>query len=86
MPSPAFPESLATDQELESEGTMHQVASKILMTALWLARLARPDLALIVTRFQGHKVEQVRGPTVVEMHVLPLSHDKPHSSGHGFPN
>ena len=29
---------------------MHPVASKILMRALWLARLARPDLAFIVTR------------------------------------
>ena len=49
LPSPAFPESQATDQELESEGTMHPVASTILMRALWLARLARPDLAFIVT-------------------------------------
>ena len=50
VPSPAFPESQATDQELETTGDLHGTASRILMRALWLSRLARPDISFIITR------------------------------------
>ena len=36
VPSPAFPESQATDDELNSTGELHGTASRILMRALWL--------------------------------------------------
>ena len=49
VPSPAIPENQATDSELESEGELHSSASRVLMRALWLSRLARPDLSFIVT-------------------------------------
>ena len=48
--SPAFPESQATDSELNSTGELHGSASRILMRALWLSRLARPDISFIITR------------------------------------
>ena len=50
VPSPAFPESQVTDQELETTGDLHGTASRILMRALWLSRLARPDISFIITR------------------------------------
>ena len=50
VPSPAIPENQATDSELESEGELHSSASRVLMRALWLSRLERPDLSFIVTR------------------------------------
>ena len=50
VPSPAIPENQATDSELESEGELHSSASRVLMRALWLSRLARPDISFIVTR------------------------------------
>ena len=50
VPSPAIPENQATDSELESEGELHSAASRVLMRALWLSRLARPDIYFIVTR------------------------------------
>ena len=48
--SPAYPESQATDSELNSTGELHGSASRILMRALWLSRLARPDISFIITR------------------------------------
>ena len=50
VPSPAFPENQATDSELESTGELHGSASRILMRALWLSRLARPDISFVITR------------------------------------
>ena len=50
VPSPAFPESQATDQELETTGDLHGTASRVLTRALWLSRLARPDISFIITR------------------------------------
>ena len=44
VPSPAIPENQATDSELHSEGELHGSASRVLMRALWLSRLARPDI------------------------------------------
>ena len=48
--SPAFPENQATDEELNNTGELHGTASRILMRALWLSRLARPDISFIITR------------------------------------
>lgn len=39
-----------TDQELSEEGQLSGVASHVLMRALWLSRLARPDMSLIIGR------------------------------------
>ena len=50
VPSPAFSESQATDQALETAGDLHGNASRIFMRALWLSRLARPDISFIITR------------------------------------
>ena len=44
VPSPAVPESQATD---------HVTASRILMRAVWLSRLARPDISFMITRLDS---------------------------------
>ena len=43
-----LPESLATDEDLAKTGELNIVAAKVLMTTLWLGRLARPDLCFII--------------------------------------
>ena len=48
--TPSFPESSMTDQELSQTGELSGLASKVLMRALWLSRLARPDISFIVGR------------------------------------
>ena len=48
--TPCLPESLATDEDLAKTGELNSVAAKVLMKALWLGRLARPDLCFIIGR------------------------------------
>ena len=48
--TPSFPESSMTDQELSQTGELSGLASKVLMRALWLSQLARPDISFIVGR------------------------------------
>lgn len=48
--TPSYPENTMTDQELSQTGELSGVASRILMRALWLSRLARPDISFIVGR------------------------------------
>ena len=50
FPSPCYPENQLTDADLETEGELRHVASRILMRGLWLSRLARPDLSFAITR------------------------------------
>ena len=48
--TPCLPEALATDEDLAKTGELNSVAAKVLMKALWLGRLARPDLCFIIGR------------------------------------
>ena len=50
VPMPSLNEASFSDQDFEEQGALHQVAAKILMNTLWLARLSRPDLSFIVAR------------------------------------
>ena len=48
--TPSFPESSMIDIELSQEGALSGVASRVLMRAFWLSRLARPDISFIIGR------------------------------------
>ena len=50
VPTPNLNKASFSDQDFEEQGTLRQRAAKILMKRLWLARLRRPDLSLIVAR------------------------------------
>ena len=49
VPTPCLAESAMTDDDL-LPGIMQSYAARVLMKALWLARLARPDIYFVVTR------------------------------------
>ena len=49
VPTPCLAESAMTDDDL-LPGAMQPYAAKVLMKALWLARLSRPDIYFVVTR------------------------------------
>ena len=72
VPSPAFPESQATDQELETTGDLHGTASPILMRALWLSRLARPDISFIITRLASKVSRWINLTTANSYVVYPI--------------
>ena len=44
----SLPESAMTDEDVATRGQLHESASKVLMKALWLARLCRADIAFAV--------------------------------------
>lgn len=48
--TPCLSESSLSDQDLEVVGNLSHVASRILMRALWLSRLSRPDLSFVIGR------------------------------------
>ncbi|CAE7197419.1 unnamed protein product [Symbiodinium natans] len=48
--TPSLSEALMSDEDLQQPGTLSHVAAKVLMKALWLGRLARPDLCFIIGR------------------------------------
>ncbi|CAE7489935.1 unnamed protein product [Symbiodinium natans] len=48
--TPSLSEALLSDEDLQQPGTLSHVAAKVLMKALWLGRLARPDLCFIIGR------------------------------------
>ena len=48
--TPSFPETSMTDAELSQETVLSGVASRALMRAFWLSRLARPDVSFVVGR------------------------------------
>ena len=50
VPTPCHVESSMTDEELATQGSLHSCAVRILMKALWSARLSRPDICFAVTR------------------------------------
>ena len=50
VPTPCLPESAMTDEEAEAQGQLHDSAAKVLMRALWLARLCRADVSFAVAR------------------------------------
>ena len=60
FPSPCYPENQLTDADLDAEGELHHVASRILMRGLWLSRLARPDLSFAITRLASRVTKWTR--------------------------
>ena len=48
--TPCNAESAMTDEEIATQGDLHDSAARILMRCLWLARLCRPDISFAVTR------------------------------------
>ena len=50
VPTPHLPESAMTDDDMSQPGQLHKHASRVLMRALWLSWLCRPDLGFIIAR------------------------------------
>ena len=48
--TPSLPESAMTEEDIATQGQLHESASKVLMKALWLSRLCRADIAFAVGR------------------------------------
>ena len=76
VPTPCLSESAIADDDLVT-GTMQPQASKVLMKALWLARLARPDVYFIVTRLASFVTKWTRWHDKVLHRLISYLHALP---------
>ena len=76
VPTPCLSESTIVDDDLVT-GTMQPHASKVLMKALWLARLARPDIYFIVTRLASFVTRWTRWHDKVLHRLVSYLHTHP---------
>ena len=76
VPTPCLSESAIVDDDLVT-GIMQPHASKVLMKALWLARLARPDIYFIVTRLASFVTKWTRWHDKVLHRLVSYPHAHP---------